>query len=120
MVQPPSPQAYPGDDVTVSVLVTNTGSTTIGAQTVVITAPVDTQLVDGVLSVSSVGYPGSLSADRRTATCLNVPVNLGPGQQAVFSVSVRIGVNAAPGPVSVAFTLGAPAFAAGNGSIEVF
>ncbi|WP_229327867.1 hypothetical protein [Streptomyces sp. UNOC14_S4] len=115
----------PGSQVIASVLVTNNGTQRIDAQTVVLTAPPGARLLNGYLGwVHETGAdgdtaPGTLAPDGSTSTCPAVPVNLDPGQWIVFYTAVVIDPGATPGPASVTFTLGAPAFASGTGSIAV-
>ncbi|MGA5131707.1 hypothetical protein ACPCTO_18060 [Streptomyces olivoreticuli] len=117
-------QGGPGSQVIASVLVTNTGATPIGVQTVVLTAPAGTRLANGYLgtwrdSEGDLSYPGTLSPDGTTSTCPGVPVNLAPGEWIVFYTAVLIDAGAAPGSAPVTFALGAPAFATGTGSVTV-
>lgn len=105
-------------------LVTNTGTTRIGVQTVVLTAPAGTRLANGYLgtwrdSEGDLSYPGTLSPDGSTSTCPGVPVNLDPGQWIVLYTAVIVDAGAAPGPAPVTFALGSPAFATGTGSVTV-
>ncbi|WKK22825.1 hypothetical protein QZH56_29350 [Streptomyces olivoreticuli] len=117
-------QGGPGSQVIASVLVTNTGATSIGVQTVVLTAPAGTRLLNGYLGTwrepdVEDNYPGTLSPDGTTSTCSGVPVNLDPGQWAVFYTAVIVDAGATPGPAPVTFAIGTPAFATGTGSITV-
>ncbi|MEU5431412.1 hypothetical protein AB0H73_38220 [Streptomyces olivoreticuli] len=124
-IAPRTPQpGGPGSQVIASVLVTNTGATTIGIQTVVLTAPAGTRLANGYLGTwrdgeGDLSHPGTLSPDGSTSTCSGVPVNLAPGQWIVFYTAVLIEAGAAPGPAPVTFALGSPAFATGTGSVTV-
>ncbi|GAA0377924.1 hypothetical protein [Streptomyces blastmyceticus] len=117
-------QGGPGSQVIASVLVTNTGATPIGVQTVVLTAPAGTRLLNGYLGTwrepdVEDNYPGTLSSDGTTSTCSGVPVNLDPGQWAVFYTAVIVDAGATPGPAPVTFAIGTPAFATGTGSVTV-
>ncbi|MEU3751311.1 hypothetical protein AB0H17_00900 [Streptomyces olivoreticuli] len=124
-IAPRTPQqGGPGSQVIASVLVTNTGTTRIGVQTVVLTAPAGTRLANGYLgtwrdSEGDLSYPGTLSPDGSTSTCPGVPVNLDPGQWIVLYTAVIVDAGAAPGPAPVTFALGSPAFATGTGSVTV-
>ncbi|MGW2370159.1 hypothetical protein ACWCZ5_31935 [Streptomyces sp. NPDC001667] len=120
----PPQQGSPGSQVIASVLVTNTGASRIGAQTVVLTAPAGTRLANGYLGTwrdgeGDLSHPGTLSPDGSTSTCSGVPVNLDPGQWIVFYTALLIDPGTAPGAASVTFALGSPAFATGTGSITV-
>ncbi|MEU2868110.1 hypothetical protein ABZ769_02750 [Streptomyces olivoreticuli] len=120
----PPQSGGPGSQVIASVLVTNTGTTRIGVQTVVLTAPAGTRLANGYLGTwrdgeGDLSHPGTLSQGDTTSTCAGVPVNLDPGQWIIFYTAVIVDAGAAPGPAPVTFALGSPAFATGTGNITV-
>ncbi|MFI1863968.1 hypothetical protein [Streptomyces jumonjinensis] len=110
-----------------SVLIRNTGTPRIGAVPVTVTAPAGTRFTSATLDMyrsdaaGETKHTGTLSPDGRRLTLTAVPVDLAPdpAQWIVLVAELQIDPTAAPGDVSIAFTLGAPAFATGPTRITV-
>ncbi|MFI0237639.1 RICIN domain-containing protein [Streptomyces sp. NPDC016845] len=115
--------ATTGGDAFPAVKVTNTGQHALGPQTVRVTAgpghsfaePHVSQWVDGKGIVDHQCTP---STDRHTLTCDGTDLGFGPGQGGKVWAHTRVDAPAGS-TVTATFGLGDPAFASGDGTVEV-
>ncbi|MFI0237762.1 hypothetical protein [Streptomyces sp. NPDC016845] len=107
-----------------SVLVSNTGQRNLGQQKVVVTAPSGMRFeADAMTSWTQARGERSASCarstDQHTLTCNAVDLNLNNGEEAVLYPRMSVASDAQTGPKDVTFSLGDPAFATGQATVDV-